>query len=220
MPDQQSYYIIKDREQSAVAEAFRALRINIANALGEERSVMFAGLNKGEGSAMTAVNTAAALAYAGKRVILVDGDLRNSYLQDVFGVTGPGLTSVISGGLELDKVLRDTSIPNLSVLTSGYLPEKPIEILSHPMLREIIAELKRRADYVIFTSSPIVIVNRTIVSDACVLASKVDGVVVVADAEAVLVNGARKALALLNGARAHILGTVLNDVRDDHSFVY
>ena len=221
MLDQQTYHVIKDREQSAVAEAFRALRVNIVNALGDDRSLMFAGFCQGDGLAMTAVNTAAALSYAGNRVVLVEGDLRTPYLQTIFGLKGSsGLTNIIHNGLTLENAVQDSYIPRLSILPSGPLPEKPVETLSHPMFRELIDQLKARTDYVIFTSTPIVIVNRNILSDACVLAAKVDGVAVVADAEAVEVNAARKALALLKGARARILGSVFNDVRDDQSFVY
>lgn len=220
MLDQRLFCVIKDREQSAVAEAFRALRVNIVNVLGDGRSLMFAGFCQGDGVAMTAVNTAATLAYAGNRVTLVDGDFRNPYLQSIFGLKNIGVTNIIHNGLALENAVQDTHIPCLSILASGPLPEKPIEILSHPLLRELLDKLKQRSDYVIFTSTPIVFVNRTVISDACVLAAKVDGVVVVADAEAVEVNAARKAVALLKRANARILGSVLNDVRDEQSFVY
>jgi len=216
-----SRYIIKDREQSAVAEGFRALRSMIQNADSESplQTILFAGASQGDGNAMTAANTAVSLAYAGKKVILIDCDLRNPRLQDVFSLQNIGLTNIINEEIQIDEALQNSSITNLMILTSGTLPSKPLEVLSNVKMIEVITQLKLLADYIIINSSPLILLSNAVVSDACVLASKVDGVILIIDSMTVRVKTGKKVLALLKGARAKIIGAVLNDVKGDQDFV-
>lgn len=209
-------YVIKDREQSPFAEAFRALSASIRDAeiLGKQPLVLFASASAGDGGTMTAVNTAALLAYAGHRVILVDCDLRRPIVGDVFGLKNIGLTNIIQEEAAPETVLQDTWIPGLKVVTSGPLSRGPVAVLSNPQIRTLLEHLRTRADYVFLTSTPILIKPDSIVSDACVLASKVDGVVLVVDSRTVKPKNAQKVLQLLLGAKANIVGTVLNDVID------
>ena len=219
---EQKGYIIKDREQSAVAESFRALRTTIQDAQTEHplQTVLFASASPGDGSAMAAANTAVTLAYAGKKVILIDGDLRRPLLHKVFELQDTGLTNIINEGKTLAEMLQSSGINNLMVLASGSLPTKPFELLSDPTMRAIIEQAKTLADYVIINSSPLIVMSNAVVSDACVLAAKVDGVVLVLDAMSVRVKVAQKVLALLKGTRSRIIGVLLNDAKDDKDFVY
>lgn len=207
-------YIIKDREQSPQAEAFRALCASILNegVSGKIQSVLFTSASDGDGGAMVAVNTAATLAYTGKRVVLVDCDLRRPILSAGFGLDNVGLTDMIQGDADIEDVIQDSWVPNLKVVASGPTPLGPLSVLSNRKTRILLEYLRNLTDIVILTSSPLVFQENHVISDACVLASKVDGVVLVLDSQKVKPKIARKAIALLNGAKANIIGTVLNDV--------
>lgn len=207
-------YVIKDREQSPLAEAFRALCASIRDTETSVQTVLFASASPGDGGAMTAVNSAALLAYAGNRVILVDCDLRSPILGDVFGLKNIGLSNLILDEVSHEEVLQDTWVPNLKVVTSGHLPSGSVTALSNPKTRVLFDYLRTQADYIFLTSSPVLIKQDSVVSDACVLASKVDGVVLVVDSRTVKPQNAKKVLQLLVGAKANIIGTVLNDVKD------
>ena len=208
-------YVIKDREQSPQAEAFRALCTSIqdTDTLGKKmQSILFASASAGDGGTMTAVNTAAALAYAGHKVILVDCDLRVPIVCEGFGLQNVGLTNLIHGEVSIKEILQESWVPNLKIVTSGPLPVGPITALSNEKTRGLFDHLRTVADFIILTSSPLLFEQDYVVSDACVLASKVDGVVLVIDSKTVKPKAAQKVIDLLNGAKANIIGTVLNDV--------
>jgi capsular exopolysaccharide synthesis family protein len=209
-------YVIKDREQSPQAEAFRALCTSIRNAEtpGKMQVVLFASASDGDGGAMTAVNVAAAMAYAGNKVVLIDCDLRNPIVGDGFGLADVGLSNYIQGEVAFNAILQSTWIPKLKVVASGPIPLGPITTLSNEKTRKMIEQLRKLADYVFLTSSPLLFKEDYVVSDACVLASKVDGVIVVIDSRKVKPKAAQKVIELLIGAKANIIGSVLNDVTD------
>jgi len=208
-------YVIKDREQSPQAESFRTLCARIQSAEfrgGKVQSVLFASASEGDGGTMTAVNAAAALAYAGNKVVLVDCDLRNPIVCEGFGLENIGLTNLIQGEVLMKDILQESWVPNLRVVTSGPLPVGPITALSNEKTRALFDYLRTVADYIVLTSSPLIFKRDYVVSDACVLASKVDSVVLVIDSKTVTPKAAQKAAELLKGAKANILGTVINDV--------
>lgn len=212
----QDRYLVQDREQSLLAESFRALCASIRDAEphGKVRVVLFTSANSSEGGAMVAVNSAALLAYAGHKVVLVDCDLRTPSLCDVFTLKNIGVIDLVQDVVSQEEILQDTRIPNLKVVTSGPLPFASAGSLSSPKIRSLFDYLRTQADYIFVTSSPIVIQTDTVNSDACILASKVDGVVLVVDSRTVKPQTAKKVLQLLLGAKANVIGTVLNDVPD------
>lgn len=218
----QSRYIIHDREQSSVAEAFRALNAAIQEAQADTgvKSVLFSTVSAGEGDSMTAVNSAVTLAHSGKKVILVDCDMRRPVLHDIFHLNVYGVTNILLQDRTAEEMLQDTDVEGLRVLASGSAPMGPVEALSHCGLRTTLEELKKMADYVFIVSSPLLVRQAAIVSDSCIVASKADGVVLVIDSRTVKTNTAKKAVELLRGARANLLGTVLNDVKTDEEFIY
>ena len=169
---------------------------------------------------MAAVNTAATLAYSGKKVILVDCDMRHPVLHEIFRGNIFGVTNIILQDKTIEEMLQDTEISGLKLLPSGSVPVGPVELLSNPKLKEMLETLKTMADYVCIVSAPLIIRSSSILSDVCIVASKVDGVVLVIDSRSVKTRTAKKAIELLNGARAPIVGTVLNDVKADEDFIY
>ena len=202
-----SHYVIQDREQSAVSEAYRVLRGNLQNK--QARKILFVSAQKGNSNALTALNTAASLAYAGKKVALVDCDLRTPFLSDMLNVRQIGLNEVVNGDRTLEEALQPAGIENVSILAAGRLVMDPFMVLGNSRLRDIFGQLENMADYVLVSSSPLVMGSREIISDACVLASKVDGVVLVLDSRVVRVKAAKKVQALLQRANAVFLGAVL-----------
>ncbi|NMC32990.1 MAG: CpsD/CapB family tyrosine-protein kinase [Veillonellaceae bacterium] len=218
----QNRYIIRDREQSAIAESFRALSAALQENQAENgaKTILFSTVTNGESDSMTAVNTAATLAYSGKSVILVDCDMRHPVLHEIFQGNIFGVTNIIMQDKPVEEMLQNTEIGGLKILASGSVPVGPVELLSNPRLREMLGVLKTMADYVCIVSAPLIIRSSSILSDACIVASKVDGVVLVIDSRSVKTKTAKKAVELLNGARAKIVGTVLNDVKADEEFIY
>ena len=129
---------------------------------------------------MTTANLAAALAQSGRRVILVDGDLHRPRQHRVFGLrNNTGLTTALIANIagSLDDILQDTGVTGLRVLTSGPLPPNAAELLGSTRMHELLVELHTRADVVVIDSPPV-----TALSDAAVLATQTDGVLLVLDA--------------------------------------
>jgi len=146
------------------------------------------------------------MAQGGKRVIVVDCDLRRPTLNKLFGLPGdPGLTTAILEGAG-HPPLQDTAVSGLRLLASGPLPPNPSELLGSRQFEELLAHLTNEADIVLLDAPPIVAV-----SDAAVLASKVDGVILVVNAGKTKRDLARRAKSLLEKVNARILGVVLNN---------
>ena len=200
--------------RSPASEAYRTLRTNLQFSSLDKpvRTILVTGVDAGEGKSTTLANLAVVLAQGGKRVVAVDCDLRRPTLHKAFGLSAePGLTSAI---LEPSGTLprQQTSVEGLSLLASGPLPPNPSELLGSRRFEEILAALAKEADIVLLDAPPIVSV-----SDAAVLASKVDGVLLVVSAGKTKRELARRAKSLLEKVNAHILGVVLNNARLEKS---
>ena len=200
--------------RSPVSEAFRTLRTNIQFSSLERpiRTLLVTSTSAEEGKSTTLANLAVTFAQGGTRVIVVDADLRRPALHTLFGVpNNAGLTSLfIQENQPIPLV--DTAIPNLRLLPSGALPPNPSELLGSPKMDAIIEELKGQAEYVLFDCPPIVAVT-----DAAVLARKVDGVLLVVSAGRTKRDHAANAKSLLEKVNANILGVVLTNVKVEAS---
>ena len=160
-----------------------------------------------EGSSTVALNLAASLAKDnGCRVVLVDANLRHPFLHGSFNLpTSPGFSEVIHEGTNVDEAVKQSIIPNLFVLTSGISPPNPMVIFESPKLADLIEVLRKEFDWIIFDCAPI-----NIYPDSAVLASRLDGVVLVIQAENKRAEVAIQAKEHLEQADAKILGAVLN----------
>jgi len=200
--------------RSPVSEAFRTLRTNIQFSSLERpiRTLLVTSTSAEEGKSTTLANLAVTFAQGGTRVIVVDADLRRPALHTLFGVpNNAGLTSLfIQENQPIPLV--DTAIPNLRLLPSGALPPNPSELLGSPKMDAIVEELKAQAEYVLFDCPPIVAVT-----DAAVLARKVDGVLLVVSAGRTKRDHAANAKSLLEKVNANILGVVLTNVKVEAS---
>ena len=202
--------------RSPISEAYRTLRTNLEFSSLDKplKTMVVTSAGPEEGKSTTLANLAVTLAQAEKEVILVDCDLRRPSQHEIFGVgNGAGLTSmVVDEEAFKNPPLQETPVPNLKLLPSGPLPPNPSELLGSRRMEEIIATLRERADLVLFDAPPIIAVT-----DAAVLASKVDGVLLVISAGTTKRDHAQRAKALLEKVNARLVGAVLNNVRMDIS---
>lgn len=181
------------------------------------RVILVTSAGAEEGKSTTLSNLAVTIAQSGKRVILVDADLRRPTQHQIFDLkNSAGLTDMVRDDEILkNPTLQETAVPNLVVLTSGQLPPNPAEILGSKRMDEILAVLLERADMVLFDAPPLLAVT-----DAAVLSQKVDGVLLVTSAGKTKRENARKAQAQLEKINARIIGAVLNNVKAESGTSY
>ncbi len=213
--DEQSKLITLSDPRSPVAEAYRSLRTNLEFSSLDEplRAMVVTSPAPEAGKSTTLANLAVTMAQAGKEVILVDCDLRRPSLHEIFGVSNAtGLTSVILDDTTSTPPLRETGVPGLKLLTSGPLPPNPAELLSSRRMADLIRALREQADIVLFDAPPVIAVT-----DAAILASQVDGVLLVLNAGVTKREHAQRAKAALEKVNARLVGAVLNNVKLDMS---
>jgi non-specific protein-tyrosine kinase len=202
--------------RSPISEAYRTLRTNLEFSSLDKpiRTMVVTSPGPDEGKSTTLANLAVTLAQGERTVILVDCDLRRPTQHEIFDLqNGVGLTTmIVEDEAMTEPPLQETVVPGLWLLPSGPLPPNPSELLGSRRMGEIIAVLTKRADMVLFDAPPIIAVT-----DAAVLSSKVDGVLMVINAGGTKRDHAQKAKALLDKVNAHLVGAVLNNVKMDAS---
>lgn len=204
--------------RSPAAEAYRTLRTNLQfSSLDKPLHTLLAtSTAPDEGKSTTIANLAVTIAQAEQRVILVDCDLRRPTLHTLFGLPNDsGLTSMILAQEQADIPMHDTGVPGLSLLPSGPLPPRPADILGSRRMEAVIARLRAEADIVLFDTPPVVAVT-----DAAVLATKVDGVLLVLQAGKTSRERGRQARQILEKVKAHIVGVVLNNAAVEQGYGY
>lgn len=165
-----------DRDNSAIAEAFRKIRTNLQFLAVDNppRVIVLTSSVPNEGKSTTAINVALSLAEADHNVVLIDGDMRRPTLHKYLDLVGPvGFSTVLSGSVPLGEALQKTRYPGLTVLTSGAIPPNPSELLGSQTARKLLGELRAMFDYVIVDSTPLLAVT-----DATILAAGSDGVLI------------------------------------------
>lgn len=206
--------------KSPVAEQYRTIRTNIEfMAVDREiQAILVTSATQGEGKSTTASNLAVAYAQQGKKVLIVDTDMRRPTVHYTFRVAnGLGLSSLLTRQAEKDKAILPTKIDNLSILTAGPIPPNPAELLSSRAMEHLVSQLREEFDVIIFDAPPLLQV-----ADSRITSKLTDGVVLVvgcttSDRQRVL-----KAKEQLELAEAKILGVVLNrrELTDDSAYQY
>jgi polysaccharide biosynthesis transport protein len=192
---------------SPTGEAYRILRtaLLLSRAGAPPQTVLVTSALAGEGKTATASNLAIALARTRKKVLLIDADLRRPACHKMLAIANHlGLTEVLTGMRTLDGLIHDTAIEDLKLLSSGEIPPNPSELLGSVEMVEVLSKLKERFDCVVIDSPPIIPVT-----DAMLLAGKVDGVIVVA-ARQTERQQVKLAVSRLSRINAHVFGVVLN----------
>jgi len=210
----QAGFVLAHDPFSITTEAYRVLRTTLLVAQTETppKTLLFTSGIHGEGKTVTAVNTAAILAQMGVRVLVIDADLRCSACHTVLGIENKaGLTEVLAGRWDPSDVIRPTVSEHLFVLSSGSVPHNPAELVGSKQMRAILAALQEQYDYILIDSPPVMLA-----SDAMLLATMVDGVVLVANAQRTPKQVVREARTRLTCAHAKLLGVVLNQLNSRH----
>jgi uncharacterized protein involved in exopolysaccharide biosynthesis/Mrp family chromosome partitioning ATPase len=218
--------------KSTVAESFRALRTNV-EFLGLERhlkSLLVTSSSLLEGKTTTALNLAITMAQSGKRVLLLEADLRRPAIHRVLGIPrSPGLSDCIIGNAQwpdairtvtdlmlgtvgLEKIITATGIDNLHILTSGEPPPNPSEFLNSARMASLLQGLREEYEYVVIDCAPVLPVT-----DAVVLAGKVDGTLLIYRVGIVARSGLRRAKSLLENVQGKVIGVVLTGLRAEVS---
>jgi capsular exopolysaccharide synthesis family protein len=196
--------------RSAWAEAFRSIRTNI-EFLRRHRNAQVLQLtspHSGDGKSASASNLAISLAKAGRRVVLIDADLRKPSLHKVFGASRErGLTLALNDVLAVSQVIQPTAVEQLDLIAAGPVSAHPAELLASPQLGRILGELKQTYDLVIIDSSPILAVT-----DPAIIGALVDGLVLVVQPSALKRRDAELTREVLASLGTPVLGTVINRI--------
>jgi capsular exopolysaccharide synthesis family protein len=213
-------HLIEEGPDTPHAEAYRVLRTNVLFSRKDQKlntlSVLSGGA--GEGKSTTLVNLATIFAQAGDRCLLVDSDLRRPSIHKIFNVSNSiGLTNYLLGQNTLEDVIQRTKVPTLDFLPSGKLPSSSMGILSSAKMKEMIAELKQRYDFVFFDSPPLLGV-----SDASILASEMDMCLQVIQYRRYPQPMTLRAKQMVQNVGGNLVGIVLNNINmsQDENYYY
>ena len=195
--------------RSPSAEAFRTLRTNLmfSQAVQQMRTLVVTSASPGEGKTVTAANLAVSFAQQGMRVLLIDCDLRRGRTHRMFNVPRePGMSDYVLGYADDEAVTHETIVPGLYMIPSGKLPPNPAELLGGEVAKAKLRELNGGYDLLILDTPPLLAA-----SDAAILATLSDGVIMVLRAGATETNAAQQATQQLFTIGARVVGAVLND---------
>ncbi|APX71974.1 CpsD/CapB family tyrosine-protein kinase [Companilactobacillus allii] len=204
--------------QSPISEQFKTIRTNIQFTAVDKKikSLVFTSADPSEGKSTVSNNFAVSCATQNTKTILIDADLRRPTIHRTFGLSNQvGLSNYLSRHAALDEIIQPSIVENLSIITSGPIPPNPSELLGGQRIKELLKELDERFDLVILDSPPV-----NTVTDTQVLASVVDGVVMVVPQGIATKNGVIHAKESLELVHAHVCGAIMNRVTRSKSGYY
>lgn len=203
---------------SHVAESIKIIRTNIEFSSIDKpmKTIAVTSTTQSEGKTSVIANLAITYAQMGRKVLLIDSDMRRPMVHRLFGVSNRrGLTNALVSGHDYSEFVQETQTENLFVLTSGPIPPNPAEILMSAAFGKLIAAVHQDFDMVFFDAPPI-----AVVTDAAIISTKVDGVIYIVRAGEVDRKQLQHAAALLKQVKAHVIGYVLNGVRENSENYY
>jgi capsular exopolysaccharide synthesis family protein len=206
--------IVSHHPLSILSESYRTIRTALLffQAENPPRTVLLTSPSPGEGKTMTTLNLATALAQEGNKVLVVDADLRKGCCHTRLSLQNRfGLSDVLTRNPSLDGIIQKTSLNGLSLMSRGSRHTNPSDLLGSNRMRGILTQLRQTYDYIFLDTPPVIAV-----SDAAVLSSICDGVLLVLHGQKTTTPSARLALERLNLVRAPILGVILNGVDLGH----
>lgn len=206
---------------SPISEQYRTIRTNIQYSMVDRdlKTLVITSSGPSEGKSTSSANLAVVFANSGKKVLLVDADMRKPTVSKTFAIPNAFGLSTLLGSREtlVHQVIQSSGIINLSILSSGPKPPNPSELLSSARMEELLVELRKQYDLVIFDMPPVVAVT-----DAQILASKADGTLMVIRENVSKRDSLLKAKELLKMVDANVLGVVYNGARNvaDQGYYY
>lgn len=210
--------IVHNRPKSPISESYRSLRTNIqfANLDNNMKTILVTSATPGEGKTLTLINLAVAMAQNGQKVLIVDCDMRKPRIHKALEISNKaGLAEYLMYGEDISRFINRIDTLNIDVLTSGKIPTNPSELLHSNVMKETVESLKGKYDYVFFDSPPVVPVT-----DAIVMASYIEGAVLVIASGKLEIDMAKKAKESLVASGIEILGVVLNKIPMNDSKAY
>ena len=206
--------------KSPISEIFRTLRTNIQfmNTKGKLKSILITSTLPGEGKSWVASNLAVTFAQAGKKVILIDADMRKGRIYSIFGVSPrPGLSNYLSGVYEnedasndLADYIQETDVENLYVISAGNVPPNPSELLITDQMVDLKAKLEELCDIIIFDGTP-----SQLVTDSLILARIVDSTVIVTASKLTKKEDLKRVINNIKNVGGKIAGVVVNKLEID-----
>jgi capsular exopolysaccharide synthesis family protein len=199
--------IVQDNPKSPIAEAYRTLRTNIQFSSFDNKldTILVTSSGPSEGKSVTASNLAFAMSEIGKKVLLIDCDLRKPSIHKKFNISNnKGLSNLLIGQFKFDEIVQKYT-ENMYILTSGTVPPNPSEMIQSNKMKLFLEEAKSKFDFVIIDTPPVIAV-----ADAQILSTMVKGVLLVIASGQAEIAGVKKAKELLDQVKANIIGTVLN----------
>ncbi len=202
--------IVHTHPKSLAAECCRTIRTNLTfmSADKPRKTVVITSAGAREGKTTLTLSIAISLAQSGKRVLVVDTDLRRPRIHRALGTTlGKGVTTILVGETTAKEAIHETEIPGLSILAAGPIPPNPSELLHTNQFRQLLADLSKMYDQVIFDSPPL-----AAVTDAAIIAPQVDAAILVLHSERTTRDALGTALRQLRDVGCQPTGGVLNEV--------
>ena len=213
-PESKKLVVARDELSDIATESYRIIRASLLFSQAERppQVILLTSPAPDEGKTVTTLNLGISLAQSGKRVLVIDGDLRKGRCHQLVNIDNDaGVTNVLTGHATLPQCIRPTAIPGLYLLSRGVSAPNPAELLMSQKTRDVLRELRSQFDFIMIDSPPIIAV-----SDAAVLSTISDGVVLVFHAQKTTVLSSRRALERLERVGAPILGVILNGIDIRH----
>ena len=207
--------------KSPISEVFRTLRTNIQfmNTKGKLKSILITSTLPGEGKSWVSSNLAVTFAQAGKKVVLVDADMRKGRVYSIFGVSPrPGLSNYLSGvdwnngdaSEDLADYIQETEVDNLYVIPAGNVPPNPSELLVSDRMQDLMTKINDLCDIIIFDGTP-----SQLVTDALILARIVDSTVIVTASKQTKKEDLKRVIRNINNVGGKIAGVIVNKIEVD-----
>ncbi|WP_337865921.1 polysaccharide biosynthesis tyrosine autokinase [Ignavibacterium sp.] len=203
-------FVVASTPDSIPSESFRALRTRVQFSRPDKenlKTILITSPAPQEGKSTISINLGGSFALANKKTLIVDADLRRPQLHKVFERDKiPGVVDYLVGNAKLEEIIHRTKVDNLFFITSGTIPPNPAEMLDSSEMINFLSKVREMFDYVIIDSPPIVAVT-----DAEILARKVDGTILVCSAQITEIEMLTRATELLKNDNSNLIGAVLNN---------
>ncbi|WP_096550710.1 CpsD/CapB family tyrosine-protein kinase [Ureibacillus thermosphaericus] len=212
--------IVETDPKSFISEQFRTIRTNIKFSMPDKdlKTIVITSAGAGEGKSTVSANIAAVFSQEGKKVLLIDGDMRKPTVHYTFVLKNAfGLSSILTKQCQLNEAIQETDVENLYVIPSGPIPPNPAELLASKQMELIIDILQEEYDLIIIDAPPVLSVT-----DAQILSNKCDATILVVSSGDTQKASIVKAKELLDLSKANIIGVVVNNavIEKGHYYYY
>lgn len=210
--------IVQEDPRSIISEQFRTIRTNIKFSMPDDelKTIVVTSASMKEGKSTISANIACMFAQEGKKVLLIDGDMRKPTVHYTFTLKNVyGLSNLLTKQCTIEETMQESDVEGLTIITSGPIPPNPAELIASKQMESLLDSLKEEFDYIIFDAPPVLSVT-----DAQIFSNKCDATILVINSGETQKNAIVKAKELLDLSKANIIGVVMNNVnlKKDHYY--